>query len=153
MIRVLAACICLWLAATPGHTETPKDASTFTQALSDADAARTAGRWEDAVTHYRKALFLKPEHAEARFHLAQALSLTERYYEARRHFRLALQARVADRAWVSQCRLQLAACWEATGDYREAAAEYRLALEADSNCAEAKSGQRRALAQASSGSK
>lgn len=153
MYRVLAVCICLWLGAVSGHAATVKPAATFAQSLSEADAARVAGRWADAVTLYKKALFVQPEHAEARFHLACALRQTERYYEARRHFRLALQARVQDRAWVSQCRLQLAACWEATGDYREAAGEYRLALVSDEGCKEAKSGQARALAQAGSGSK
>ena len=152
MIRVLAVCICL-LAATPGLAENAKPAPNFAQSLSEADAARVAGRWSDAVTLYKQALFVQPDHAEARFHLACALRQTERYYEARRHFRLALQARISDRAWVSQCRLQLAACWEAAGHYREAAAEYRLALEADAHCKEAKSGEARALAQTSSGSK
>ena len=99
MIRVLAICICL-LAAIPGHAGSPSPAPSFAQSLSEADAARVAGRWADAVTLSKKALFIQPEHADARFHLAQALLETSRYYEARRHFRLALQARVQDRAVV-----------------------------------------------------
>lgn len=149
MRTTLLACMLAMLASVSAHAGD----GGFARAIADADHARTAGQWSEAVVLYRKALQLEPSHAEARFHLAQALRETERYYEARRNFRLALSAHAADRAWVSQCRLQMAACWEATGDYREAAVEYRLALEADSHCNEARKGQERALAAASSDSK
>jgi tetratricopeptide (TPR) repeat protein len=133
--------------ALPCTAETNDAAARFSAAWSAGQRAGAAGAWVESVTHYRQALQLEPGHAQARFELARALRESRLYFEARRNFRLALQANAADRAWVSQCRLQMAACFEATGDYSEAAAEYRLALEFDANCAEARSGERRALAQ------
>lgn len=149
MRRVLAACVCVAALSVPGWADSGQT-QRFATAVTEADRARTAGQWSEAVTLYRKALHLEPGHAQTRFHLASALRETGRYYEARKNFRLALQARAADRAWVSQCRLQMAACWEATGDYREAAVEYRLALKADAACDVARQGERRALAQSES---
>lgn len=146
MLKVLAICLCFG-AAAPCLAGTSKAQTNFHAAMSEADRASAQGDWAEAARHYKAALRVEPGHAQARFSLAHALRELEHYYEARRHFRLALQARARDRAWVSQCRLQLAACFEATGDYREAGVEYRLALEADAECAEAKAGAERVVAQ------
>jgi tetratricopeptide (TPR) repeat protein len=147
MRRLLAVGLCALAVSAPCLAGTAEKAGRFETALEGGDVARAAGRWTEAIACYREALQLKPGHAQARFHLASVCREAQQYYEARRNFRLALQANAADRAWVSQCRLQMAACWEATQNYREALVEYRLALEADSDCEQAKSGERRALAQ------
>jgi tetratricopeptide (TPR) repeat protein len=111
-----------------------------------AQAELKAGDYATAVRQYRKALALKPDHAEARFEFAQAFAGAGKYFDARRNYRLALSARATDPVWVSRCRLELARCWEAGGNYREALWEYQLALKADPSLAEARTGERRTLA-------
>ena len=147
MRRTLVACVAMVALSAPVFGGSPDDARPFATALAGGDAARSAGQWTAAIKWYREALALQPDHAEARFHLAMSYREAHRYYEARQNFRLALNARANDRAWVSQCRLQMAACWEATDNYREALAEYRLALAADADSEQARSGQKRAMAQ------
>ena len=147
MRRTLVACVAMVALSAPVFGGSPDDARRFETALAGGDAARSTGQWTTAIQCYREALALEPDHAQARFHLAMAYREVHRYYEARRNFRLALNSRANDRAWVSQCRLQMAACWEASGSYREALAEYRLALAADADSEQARSGQKRALAQ------
>ena len=147
MRRVPLLCALAVMAAifATGRAQSPANTQPFESAWTAGEAARSQGEWPLAIAHYRDALKINPQHAQARFYLALAYRETARYYEARRNFRLALNAHSADRAWVSQCRLEIAACWEATHQYREALAEYQLALAANGS-AEAEQGQRRTLA-------
>lgn len=147
MKRILVlACLGVLLGSAALSAGTSQDARSFETAMAEGDAASAQSQWAGAIGHYREALLIHPHHAQARFLLAMSYRESSRYYEARRNFRLALNARAADRAWESQCRLQIAACWEATHNYREALAEYRLALAADSGSESAKEGQKRSLA-------
>ena len=141
------ACLGVLLGSTLLWAGSPQDTRPFETALAAGDAARANGQWTAAIQHYRAALVLQPHQAEARFYLAMAYREASRFYEARRNFRLALNEKPHDRAWESQCRLQVAACWEATRNNREALAEYRLALGANADSDLAKAGEKRSVAQ------
>jgi tetratricopeptide (TPR) repeat protein len=145
-ILVLTCLSVLWGSALL-WAGSPQDTHPFETALAAGDAARANGQWVAAIQHYRAALMLQPHQADARFYLALAYRETSRFYEARRNFRLALLEKPHDRAWESQCRLQVAACWEATRNYREALLEYRLALGADADSDLARAGEKRTVAQ------
>ena len=49
------------------------------------------GKYEEAVRHFREALWIKPDHASAHNNLGSALEKQEKYDEAIRHYSLALK--------------------------------------------------------------
>lgn len=53
-------------------------------------ALRAAGRLDEAVTHYRRTLALKPDHVEAHVNLANALAQQSKFEEATASYRRAL---------------------------------------------------------------
>jgi tetratricopeptide (TPR) repeat protein len=60
-------------------------ALSFSTLSSKADAARTAGRLEEAAGYYEKALALRPDWHDGRLNLAAILGDLKRYKEAREH--------------------------------------------------------------------
>ena len=68
-------------ATTPARPR--RVAPTFETLSAKAAEARSAGRLEEAATHYRKAVALRPEWSEGRLALATVLYDLQRYAEAR----------------------------------------------------------------------
>jgi tetratricopeptide (TPR) repeat protein len=60
------------------------------------NALADQGRYAEAVEHYRRALEINPDSAEAHYNLGNALALQGKYAEAIKHFRKALQIRPDD---------------------------------------------------------
>jgi tetratricopeptide (TPR) repeat protein len=51
------------------------------------------GHWSSAIDHYREALRLKPDYAEAHNNIASAFARQERWDDAISHYRKALEIR------------------------------------------------------------
>jgi len=64
----------------------------FDELAKKAEEAKAAGRFEEAIQHYRQALKLKPTWLEGRFILGTLLYDNDRYEEARDEFRTLVQA-------------------------------------------------------------
>jgi tetratricopeptide (TPR) repeat protein len=64
----------------------------FDEITKKAEEAKAAGRFEEAIQHYRQALKLKPSWLEGRFVLGTLLYDNDRYEEARAEFRTLVQA-------------------------------------------------------------
>jgi tetratricopeptide (TPR) repeat protein len=64
----------------------------FEEIAKRAEEAKEAGRFEEAIQHYRQALKLKPSWLEGRFILGTLLYDNDRYEEARAEFRTLVQA-------------------------------------------------------------
>jgi tetratricopeptide (TPR) repeat protein len=64
----------------------------FDELAKKAAEAKEAGRYDDAIAQYRRALKLKPSWLEGRFFLATLLYDNDRYEEARDEFRRLVQA-------------------------------------------------------------
>ena len=64
----------------------------FDEVARKAAEAREAGRFEEAIAHYRKAVLLDPTWVDGRFSLATLLYDSDRYEDARDEFRRLAQA-------------------------------------------------------------
>ncbi len=75
----------------------PPAVSTFDRKSNQANAARQAGRLEEAIALYRDALRLKPEWTEGRWYLGTSYYELDRYAEAAAAFKrlLASEPRTA----------------------------------------------------------
>lgn len=109
-LRSPAACVVLLLLATPGRpagaayeqaSPVPRKAASaakparpagFDEVAKKAAEAREAGRFEEAIRHYRKAIELDPTWADGRFSLGTLLYDSDRSEEARDQFRIVAQA-------------------------------------------------------------
>jgi len=98
---LLAAALAPALAAatqsppSPRATRAPARAvpsRSFDELAKKAEEAKEAGRFEEAIQHYRQALKLKPTWLEGRFILGTLLYDNDRYEEARDEFRTLVQA-------------------------------------------------------------
>jgi predicted Zn-dependent protease len=92
------------------HAADPTGAAAFDRIAGQADRARKAGKVEEALAAYRKALGLKPAWTEGYWALATMLYDLDRYKEAREHFRRVVAARPGDAvaiALVALCDVQL----------------------------------------------
>jgi len=98
MAAVLAAA-----PATSGTAETPASpraasprprpsSPSFEAVVKKAEAAKGAGRFDEAIRYYREALKLQPAWLEGRFFLGTLLYDNDRYGEARDEFRTLVQA-------------------------------------------------------------
>ena len=85
------------------------------------------GAVEEAMEHYRRALEIKPDSAEARSGLAQALVRREKFAEAVEHYRRVLQIRPDD----SATHVNLANALVAQGRAQEALQHYQQAAAID----------------------
>lgn len=88
----------LGFAAEPARPAPRLAAATgaFEKAVERADAAKKAGKLDEAAEQYRKALTLKPGWLEGHWALATLLYDTDRYAEALEHFRRVSGARPDD---------------------------------------------------------
>jgi tetratricopeptide (TPR) repeat protein len=77
-------------ARAPTKPAAAKAAASFEAIAAKAEEARQAGRLDDAVTHYQKALSLKPDWPEGAWALGTALYELERFADARDAFRRVL---------------------------------------------------------------
>jgi tetratricopeptide (TPR) repeat protein len=96
----------------------------FSGLAKQAGAAREAGRLDEAVSLYRKALALRPADREARWHLASVLYEQERHSEARD----VLRTLVRDHPNVAQPLAILGLCEYHTGEHEQAASHLARAL-------------------------
>jgi len=97
-------------------TQTPGAQQSFDQLKSQADQAREAGRLEEAIALYRKAVALRPKWVEGWWYLATLLYDQDQYAEAARTFKqaAALQPNVgAPSVMLGLCEFRL-------GDYDNA---------------------------------
>ena len=70
----------------------PPSSPSFDAVVKKAEAAKAAGRFDEAIQHYRQALKLQPTWLEGRFFLGTLLYDNDRYAEARDEFRTLVQA-------------------------------------------------------------
>jgi tetratricopeptide (TPR) repeat protein len=70
----------------------PPSSPAFDAVVKKAEAAKAAGRFDEAIQHYRQALKLQPTWLEGRFFLGTLLYDNDRYAEARDEFRTLVQA-------------------------------------------------------------
>ena len=105
LAALLAAVLCGQVASLAAQTKpAPRSplakprraAPTFETLSAKAAEARSAGRLEEAATHYEKAVALRPEWSEGRLALATVLYDLERYAEARDHLDRVIAAAPAD---------------------------------------------------------
>jgi tetratricopeptide (TPR) repeat protein len=98
-----------------------------------ADAYRQAGRLQQAIGEYQKALELRPTFADIRTHLATALM------ENRQHTLAAqeLQRALLDRPEYLTARLQLGVCFYSMGKLEEAMQQWTQVTQQDPNNASA----------------
>jgi len=90
-VWVIAAALAAGTAAGPSPR--PKVSSpAFDAIVKKAEAAKEAGRYDEAIQHYREALKLKPDWFEGRFFLGTLLHDNDRFEEARDEFRRLVQA-------------------------------------------------------------
>jgi protein O-mannosyl-transferase len=83
------------------------------------------GRKDEALAHYRKALEIKPDFAEAHFNLGVLLADRGRMDEALAHYRKALEIKPG----LAEARINLGILLEKTGRTDEAIAHFRKVLE------------------------
>jgi tetratricopeptide (TPR) repeat protein len=97
---LLAAALAPVLAAAAQSPPTPRapraparaaTARSFDENVKKAEEAKEAGRFEEAIQHYRQALKLKPAWLEGRFVLGTLLYDNDRFEEARAEFRTLAQ--------------------------------------------------------------
>jgi len=102
----------------------PADAEAFYQVGVNA---RKVGRVDEAISYYRQALQINPNHVEAHSHLGNVLALAEqgKFDEAIYHYRLALQLK-PDYAEVYN---DLGNALSALGQYEDALRHYRQAFQ------------------------
>lgn len=86
---------------------------------------QSAGRMDTAVTHYRAALALRPDHVEAHRNLGIILAARGRSDEAMAHFQRALTIRPND----SLTHNNLGSLFKSQGRFDEARAHYTRAIE------------------------
>src|SRR3982750_3539850 len=89
-ICVLAALVSVGAAAAPQSTPTPGDASSvssFDAVRSRADEARAAGRLEEAIEFYGRAVRLRPSWTEGYWYLGAVNYEIENYAQCRNAFR------------------------------------------------------------------
>jgi tetratricopeptide (TPR) repeat protein len=99
-------------------------APTFSGVAKQAEAAREAGRLDEAAALYRKALALRPGWRDGQWHLASILYQRDRYAEARDILiKLVRQQPAAPQPWAI-----LGLCEFHTGEYDPAAAHLARAL-------------------------
>ena len=80
-------------ASPPAASPRPRAASpSFEAVVKKAEAAKAAGRFDEAIRDYRDALKLQPAWLEGRFFLGTLLYDNDRYAEARDEFRALVQA-------------------------------------------------------------
>jgi len=91
------------------------------------------GREQDAIAHYRKAIELRDDYADAHTNLATALSAKGATGEAIEHFRIAKNLPPED----ARSHLRLAVALDRSGQTAEAMSEYRRALVLDPRNAKA----------------
>jgi Flp pilus assembly protein TadD len=84
-----------------------------------------SGRTGEALAHYRKALEIKPDFAEAHFNLGVLLANSGRMDEAIAHYRKALEIKPG----FAEARINLGILLEDNGRADEAIAHYRKVLE------------------------
>ncbi|MET0556698.1 MAG: tetratricopeptide repeat protein [Vicinamibacteria bacterium] len=111
-------------AARPAARGTATAAS-FDRLAKDAASARQAGRLEDAVSLYGRALVRRPGWTEGRWAMASLLYDLDRYADARTHFRRV----VAERPQDGTAAVLLALCEFQLGDYAATAASIKRAHE------------------------
>ena len=70
----------------------PPSSPSFDAVVKKAEAAKGAGRFDEAIRYYREALKLQPAWLEGRFFLGTLLYDNDRYEEARGEFRTLVQA-------------------------------------------------------------
>ncbi|HEY8148180.1 MAG TPA: tetratricopeptide repeat protein [Vicinamibacteria bacterium] len=98
MAAVLAAAPATSGAAEPqasprAASPRPRPSSpSFDAVVKKAEAAKVAGRFDEAIRYYREALKLQPAWLEGRFFLGTLLYDNDRYAEARDEFRALVQA-------------------------------------------------------------
>jgi tetratricopeptide (TPR) repeat protein len=73
-------------APTASRPATPAPAKSFAEVSAAAAAARDAGRLDEAITLYRRALALRPAWHEGRWYLGSSLYERERYADCRAAF-------------------------------------------------------------------
>ncbi|PYP99121.1 MAG: hypothetical protein DMF82_25815 [Acidobacteria bacterium] len=91
-VWVIAAAFAGSTAAVPSPWPKAGPSATFDAIAKKAEAARQAGRYDEAIQHYREALKLKPGWFEGRFFLGTLLHDNDRFEEARDEFRRLVQA-------------------------------------------------------------
>jgi tetratricopeptide (TPR) repeat protein len=77
---------------SPSPRPRPPSSPSFDAAVKKAEVAKEAGRFDEAIQHYRQALKLQPGWLEGRFFLGTLLYDNDRYEEARDEFRTLAQA-------------------------------------------------------------
>jgi Flp pilus assembly protein TadD len=82
------------------------------------------GSVDDAITHYRKALQIKPDYADAQFNLGNALQQNGQTDEAVTHFQKALEINPNN----AGIHLNLGLCFYGLGRMEEAISQYQTAL-------------------------
>lgn len=78
-------------ARAPGRPPAASSAA-FDALVKKAESAKAAGRYDEAIQHYREALKLKPDWFEGHFQLGTLLHDSDRFQEARDEFRRLVQA-------------------------------------------------------------
>ncbi len=92
-VWVIAAAFAAGTAAVPSpRPKAAAPSATFDSVAKKAEAARQAGRYDEAIQLYRDALKLKPDWFEGRFFLGTLLHDNDRFEEARDEFRRLVQA-------------------------------------------------------------
>ena len=113
--------------AAPARPRRPRTAATasFDRLARQAADARKAGKLEDAVALYGRALEKKPGWTEGRWAMASLLYDLDRYADARAHFQKVAAARPQD----GTVAVLLALCEFQLGDYAATAASIQRAHE------------------------
>jgi tetratricopeptide (TPR) repeat protein len=92
-VWVMAAAVAAGTAAPPSpRAKAVAAPATFDAIVKKAEAAKEAGRYDEAIQLYRDALKLKPGWFEGRFFLGTLLHDNDRFEEARDEFRRLVQA-------------------------------------------------------------
>jgi peptidoglycan hydrolase-like amidase/tetratricopeptide (TPR) repeat protein len=121
---LIALLLCAWLASQPARAEPPPVASEIATSLEAARGAWRQGRLEDAASHYKYVLSVRPDDFEATVNLALVLRDLGRVRESLPLWLKASLLRPDDpllRAEFGWARLSL-------GDMREARAAFKDAL-------------------------
>ncbi len=119
----------------PPATSGAPAAPSFDTLAARAAKARDAGRLDEAVGLYRRALAAKPSWLEGRWALATLLYDQDRFGEARAEFERVVRARPAD----GQARALLGLCRSRLGEREEALADLMKARELGIPAAEVRS--------------
>jgi len=93
LIRPICVCLCLgvWVAAPAEAQQRRASPQGFEQVKGEATRAREAGRLEEAIPLYRKAVAARPDWAEGWWFLATLLYDRDEYAEAARAFKRTAQ--------------------------------------------------------------